>query len=64
MDLVICVKIAHALKAEVTVLSHPLKKQEDAKIMGVDKFYATSDPKTFDSLVGYLSNNKYYFSQS
>ena len=62
MDLVICVKIAHDLGAEVTVLSHSLKKQEDAKIMGVDKFYATSDPKTFDSLVGYLSNNKYYFS--
>jgi uncharacterized zinc-type alcohol dehydrogenase-like protein len=48
------VKIAHALGAEVTVLSHSLKKQEDAKRMGADKFYATSDPNTFDSLAGYF----------
>jgi len=60
--LVICVKIAHALGAEVTVLSHSLKKQEGAKRMGADKFYATSDPNTFDAFVGYLSNNKYCFS--
>jgi alcohol dehydrogenase (NADP+) len=48
------VKIAHALGAEVTVLSHSLKKQEDAKRMGADKFYATSDPDTFNSLEGYF----------
>jgi alcohol dehydrogenase (NADP+) len=48
------VKIAHALGAEVTVLSHSLKKQEDGKRMGVDNFYATSDPNTFDSLAGYF----------
>src|SRR6476660_9075005 len=46
------VKIAHALGAEVTVLSHSLKKQEDAKRLGADKFYATSDPNTFISLAG------------
>ena len=54
MDLVICVKIAHALGAEVTVLSHSLKKQEDAKRLGADKFYSTSDPNTFDAFVGYF----------
>jgi uncharacterized zinc-type alcohol dehydrogenase-like protein len=48
------VKIAHALGAEVTVLSHSLKKQDDGKRMGSDKFYATSDPNTFDSLAGYF----------
>ena len=32
------VKIAHALGAEVTVFSHSLKKQEEAKKMGADNF--------------------------
>jgi len=48
------VKIAHALGAEVTVLSHSLKKQEDGKKLGADYFYATSDPKTFEKLKGYF----------
>jgi uncharacterized zinc-type alcohol dehydrogenase-like protein len=48
------VKIAHALGAEVTVLSHTLKKQEEAKKMGADNFYATSDPDTFKKLKGYF----------
>ena len=48
------VKIAHALGAEVTVLSHSLKKAEDGKKMGADKFYATSDPETFEKLQGYF----------
>jgi uncharacterized zinc-type alcohol dehydrogenase-like protein len=39
------IKIAHALGAELTVLSHSLKKQEEGKKMGADYFYATSDPK-------------------
>jgi uncharacterized zinc-type alcohol dehydrogenase-like protein len=38
------VKMAHALGAEVTVLSHSLKKQNDGKKMGADRFIATSDP--------------------
>ncbi|MFH1017813.1 MAG: NAD(P)-dependent alcohol dehydrogenase [Pseudomonadota bacterium] len=46
------VKISHALGAETTVFSHSLKKQEDAKRMGADHFYASSDPKTFESLKG------------
>lgn len=48
------VKIAHALGAEVTVLSHTLKKLEDGKRMGADHFYATSDASTFETLKGHF----------
>ncbi len=48
------VKIAAALGAEVTVLSHSLKKQEDGKRMGAHSFYATSNPETFTKLEGYF----------
>jgi uncharacterized zinc-type alcohol dehydrogenase-like protein len=44
------VKIAHALGADVTVLSHSLKKQADGRRLGADHFYATSDPQTFAKL--------------
>ena len=44
------VKIAHAMGAEVTVLSQSLKKQEDALRLGADHFFATSDPATFEQL--------------
>lgn len=46
------VKIAHALGAKVTVLSHSERKREDAKKMGADEFYATSNPETFKKLRG------------
>jgi uncharacterized zinc-type alcohol dehydrogenase-like protein len=46
------VKIAHAMGAEVTVLSQSLKKQEDAVRLGADHYHATSDPATFDVLRG------------
>lgn len=46
------VKIAHALGAEVTVLSQSLRKQEDGLKLGADHYYATSDPKTFEDLRG------------
>jgi len=46
------VKLAHALGAEVTVLSQSLKKQEDGLRLGADDYYATSDPATFDRLAG------------
>ncbi|WP_435974355.1 NAD(P)-dependent alcohol dehydrogenase [Streptomyces sp. Qhu_M48] len=46
------VKIAHALGAEVTVLSQSLKKQEDGLKLGADHYYATSDPATFTELAG------------
>ena len=48
------VKIAHALGAEVTVLSHSLKKQEEAKKMGADNFYDVSDRETLKKLRGYF----------
>jgi uncharacterized zinc-type alcohol dehydrogenase-like protein len=48
------VKIAHALGAEVTVLSHSTAKKDDALRMGADAFYATSDPETFTKLAGYF----------
>ena len=44
------VKIAHAMKAEVTVLSRSLNKITDAKRLGANHVYATSDEATFGKL--------------
>ncbi|KRF08685.1 alcohol dehydrogenase [Arthrobacter sp. Soil782] len=46
------VKLAHAMGAEVTVLSQSLKKQEDGLRLGADAYYATSDENTFTELAG------------
>ncbi|MFJ8635825.1 NAD(P)-dependent alcohol dehydrogenase [Streptomyces sp. NPDC093568] len=46
------VKIAHALGAEVTVLSQSLRKKDDGLKLGADHYYATSDPETFETLRG------------
>jgi len=46
------VKLAHALGAEVTVLSQSLRKQADGKRLGANHFYATSDANTFTKLKG------------
>src|SRR3954454_13884980 len=46
------VKIAHALGAEVTVLSQTLSKEADGKRLGADHYYATSDRQTFKDLRG------------
>jgi alcohol dehydrogenase (NADP+) len=46
------VKLAHAMGAEVTVLSQSLKKQEDGLRLGADDYYATTDPDTFTQLAG------------
>jgi uncharacterized zinc-type alcohol dehydrogenase-like protein len=46
------VKLAHAMGAEVSVLSHSMRKKEDAMRMGADFFYATSDATTFKNLQG------------
>ncbi|MGK5543718.1 NAD(P)-dependent alcohol dehydrogenase [Streptomyces sp. URMC 127] len=46
------VKIAHAMGAEVTVLSQSLRKQEDGLRLGAAHFHATSDPATFERLAG------------
>ncbi|MBR7828650.1 NAD(P)-dependent alcohol dehydrogenase [Actinospica sp. MGRD01-02] len=44
------VKLAHALGAEVTVLSQSLKKESDGRRLGADHYYATGDPATFEQL--------------
>ncbi|SDX41569.1 uncharacterized zinc-type alcohol dehydrogenase-like protein [Geodermatophilus africanus] len=44
------VQLAHALGAEVTVLSQSLKKQEEGLRLGADSYFATSDPDTFTRL--------------
>jgi alcohol dehydrogenase (NADP+) len=46
------VKIAHAMGAEVSVLSQSLKKLEDGLRLGADHYYATSDETTFTDLAG------------
>jgi uncharacterized zinc-type alcohol dehydrogenase-like protein len=46
------VKLAHALGAEVTVLSQSLRKKDDGLKLGADHYYATSDPATFEELAG------------
>jgi uncharacterized zinc-type alcohol dehydrogenase-like protein len=46
------VKFAHAMGAEVTVLSQSLKKREDGLRMGADHYHATGDPDTFAALAG------------
>ena len=46
------VKIAHAMGALVSVLSHSAQKREDALRLGADSYYDTSDPETFTKLVG------------
>ena len=48
------VKIAHAMGAEVTVLSHSLSKKEDGLRFGAKYYYATSDVETFSKLAGYF----------
>jgi uncharacterized zinc-type alcohol dehydrogenase-like protein len=46
------VKLAHAMGAEVTVLSQSLRKKDDGLKLGADHYHATSDPKTFEELAG------------
>lgn len=48
------VKIAHALGAEVTVLSHSFKKKEDALKLGADYFHSTSEAQTFEKLLNHF----------
>ncbi|AND15854.1 NAD(P)-dependent alcohol dehydrogenase [Rathayibacter tritici] len=44
------VKFAHAMGAEVTVLSQTLSKKEDGLRLGADHYYATKDEATFTDL--------------
>ncbi|MBT2666747.1 NAD(P)-dependent alcohol dehydrogenase [Bacillus sp. ISL-4] len=46
------VKIAHAMGANVTVLSQTLNKKEDGLQFGADNYFATSDRDTFEKLAG------------
>ncbi|MDT0308096.1 NAD(P)-dependent alcohol dehydrogenase [Streptomyces sp. DSM 44917] len=46
------VRIAHAMGAEVTVLSQSLRKEADGRRFGAAHFHATSDPATFEKLAG------------
>ncbi|MEV5505362.1 NAD(P)-dependent alcohol dehydrogenase [Streptomyces orinoci] len=46
------VKIAHAMGAEVTVLSQSLRKRADGLRLGADHYHATADPATFRELAG------------
>ena len=46
------VQIAHAMGAEVTVLSQTLSKKDDGEKFGADHYFATSDDKTWDELEG------------
>ncbi|MFN0024433.1 MAG: NAD(P)-dependent alcohol dehydrogenase [Parvularculaceae bacterium] len=46
------VKLAHAMGAEVTVLSQSLAKKADGLRLGADHYFATSDPQTFKLLAG------------
>ncbi|SDZ37857.1 uncharacterized zinc-type alcohol dehydrogenase-like protein [Evansella caseinilytica] len=48
----LAVKIAHAMGAEVTVLSQSLRKKEDGLEFGAKDYYTTSDPETFNKLAG------------
>lgn len=44
------VKLAHAMGAEVTVLSRSLSKKDDGIKLGADHYYATEDEATFTKL--------------
>ncbi|MHB1138961.1 MAG: NAD(P)-dependent alcohol dehydrogenase, partial [Microthrixaceae bacterium] len=44
------VQLAHAMGAEVTVLSQTLSKHDDGLRLGADAYFATSDPETFTRL--------------
>ncbi|MBO0980903.1 NAD(P)-dependent alcohol dehydrogenase [Microbacterium sp. SD291] len=46
------VQFAHALGAEVTVLSQTLSKKDDGLRLGADHYRATGDPATFKELRG------------
>ena len=46
----VAVQIAHAMGAEVTVLSQTLSKRDDGLRLGADHYFATSDAATFTEL--------------
>ncbi|MCI2256825.1 NAD(P)-dependent alcohol dehydrogenase [Domibacillus sp. PGB-M46] len=48
----VAIQFAHAMGAEVTVLSRSMNKKEEALSFGADHYFATSDPDTFTQLTG------------
>lgn len=46
------IQYAHALGAEVTVLSRSMDKKDEALRFGADHYYATGDAETFNTLAG------------
>src|SRR5919112_728690 len=46
----LAVRLAHAMGADVTVLSQTLSKRDDGLRLGADAYHATSDPATFEQL--------------
>lgn len=48
----LAIQYAHALGAEVTVLSRSMDKNSEALSLGADHYFATSDPATFTALAG------------
>ena len=46
------VQLAHAMGAEVTVLSQTERKRDDALLLGADHYYATGNGETFQDLRG------------
>jgi uncharacterized zinc-type alcohol dehydrogenase-like protein len=48
----LAVQYAHAMGAEVTVLSQSMNKKSEALSFGADHYFATSDPATFTELAG------------
>ncbi|WP_336805344.1 formaldehyde dehydrogenase AdhA [Bacillus subtilis] len=48
----LAIQFAHAMGAEVTVLSRSMNKKEEAQELGANHYFATSDPATFTALAG------------
>ncbi|MZQ81187.1 alcohol dehydrogenase catalytic domain-containing protein [Paenibacillus sp. 5J-6] len=48
----VAIQFAHALGAEVTMLSRTKDKENEALSFGADYFYSTLDPETFNTLAG------------
>lgn len=48
----LAIQYAHALGAEVTVLSRSMGKKDEAQSFGADDYFSTSDPDTFKMLAG------------
>ncbi|MFF2890123.1 NAD(P)-dependent alcohol dehydrogenase [Paenibacillus sp. NPDC057967] len=48
----VAIQFAHAMGAEVTVLSRAKDKDQEARAFGANDYFSTLDPETFDTLAG------------